>query len=415
LGDGMKQRASAAQAERSAQMVYRQSKIDSEALDDGTTNLDLVINGGMVVVATFLASGTPPATPAGGSSPTGATPPSTTAASSTTGTPSGTPVGAPVPALSVTYTVAGATSDACYFFALPISDAPGFSYNDAKTAVIDLPMQSTVTGWTPTVGTRKKDDKPGPTQTYTATITISASVLNDATGKPTQAPLAVGQSYRVFAYRVPVEGPYATNANDLSYPSRTTQILNAIPNLAQYRAVLGPPPVAPVSDKPLPVRFSVQVSAPGDAATNLLEFRAFALLEDVYQAIKDDASFLTNLWPSSSYKRAAAAGSASFSYQEGDTDAYGDIITEKTNYEVLILLVPKDTDNMASSLLLAQPAAGQPATPSGTSGTSGTGPGGGGTPSSSASSTRTSSIAIKPAPDSSAVSAAQPAPAPGAK
>lgn len=387
VNDSMKQRAAAAQAERAAQMIYRQTKIDAEALDDGTTNLDLVLNGGLAVAVS--------------------------SASAPAATGSATPAPPASPALTVTYTISGSPTDRCYFFALPVSDAPGFSYNDAKTAVIDLPLQSSAVGWTPTPGTQRSGSK-GSAQTYVATIVTSKTVLDEVSGTTKTVAVAVGQAYRVFAYRVPLEGPYATNASDLSYPSRVVDVKNPIPNLSKYQASVAASPRLASTDASSPPRLSVQVNVPPDAPANLLEYRAFALLEDVYQAVKDDAAFLTGLLPPSSYKRVSAKtqGTINIAYREGDTDAYGDIVTADANYEVLIMLVPLDGDTTASALLLAQPILGSPASPSAP-----TSPG-----SSSSTSTRAqartpagSLPAGAPPAESAGPNAGQPAPGTGAK
>ena len=399
VSDSTKQRAATVQVERAAQMTYRQSKIDSEALDDGTTNLDVVLNGGLVVTAVPVLP--PPATPpAAGSA--AASPPvtSSTATSPMATSPAAASSTATAPYLTATYTVAGASTDCCYFFALPERDAPGFSYNDARTVVPDIPGPSPVTGWTPTLGVQQPS-KQGATQTYTATIVTSQTISGDDPTKPKPVPIAVGESYRVFAFRVPAAGRYATNASDLSYPSRTTEVQKPIPSLDGYRATIAVPPP----------NLSIQLTVPPDASKYVLEYRAFVLLEDVYQAVKDDAAFLAGLFSPSSYKALTAAnvqGTATFVYQEGDTDAYGDIVTPDTNYEVLVMLVPRDVDNMASALLLAQPFT-PPAPPAGASGPASQPPPSSGPPA------RTTAPAAKPAPEGAAPNATQTPPATGAK
>lgn len=399
VSDSMKQRAAAAQAERAAQTTYRQAKIDSEALDDGTTNMDVFLNGGLVV------------TPV----PVVASSPSPTSPSPTSPSPTLTP-----PYLTATYTIPGGSTDRCYFFVLPESDAPGFSYNDAKTAVIEADLQSPVAGWTPTLALPSARGAKSSTQTYTVNIVNSRTIPGD---KPKFVTIAAGQAYRVFAYRVPLGGPYATNASDLSSPSRTTEVRIPIPNLDKYQALVVPPQSRTGSDTSPPTLFNIQVAAPADASTSILEYRAFVLLEDVYQAVKDDAAFLTGRFPPSSYKALSAtnaSGYANFVYQEGDTDAYGDIILDSVNYAVLVMLVPKAADTMASALLLAQPPTGR--TPS-TASPPTASPSIPAAPSSPASQTspssgapaRTMTLAGKPTPESAAPNAGQTPPGTGAK
>jgi hypothetical protein len=412
VSDSMKQRAAAAQAERAAQTTYRQAKIDSEALDDGTTNMDVFLNGGLVVTPVPVVASSP--------SPTS---PSPTSPSPTSPSPTLTP-----PYLTATYAIPGGSTDRCYFFALPESDAPGFSYNDAKTAVIEADLQSPVAGWTPTLALPSARGTKSSTQTYTVNIVNSRTIPGDKPGdKPKFVTIAAGQAYRVFAYRVPLGGPYATNASDLSSPSRTTEVKSPIPSLDKYQALVVPPQRRTGSDTAPPTLFNIQVAAPADASTNILEYRAFVLLEDVYQAVKHDAAFLTGLFPPSSYKALSAtnaSGYANFVYQEGDTDAYGDIILDGVNYEVLVMLVPKAADTMASALLLAQPPTGR--TPS-TASPPTASPGTPAAPSSPASQTspqtspssgapaRTATLAGKPTPESAAPNAGQTPPGTGAK
>jgi hypothetical protein len=333
VNDSMKQRAAAAQAKRAASTTYRQAKIDSEALDDGTTSMDGLLNGGLAVTAVAVTPSSPSATPP-----------------SATLTP---------PYLTATYTIPGASSDRCYFFALPENDAPGFSYSDAKTAVIEVDLQSSATGWTPTLATPGVRDTSRSKNTYTVNIAHSQTVPGD---KPKFVTIAAGQSYQVFAYRVPREGPYAANASDLSSPSRAIEVMNPIPNLDQYRAAVVPSQDRTGTSTSPPTLFNVQVAVPADASTNIMEYRAFVLLEDVYLAVKDDAAVLARLLPASSYKKLStlnANGGVNFAYEEGDTDAYGDIVAADANYEVLVMLVPKDADTMASALLPAQPVTGR--------------------------------------------------------
>ncbi|HET9626562.1 MAG TPA: hypothetical protein VFP84_34605 [Kofleriaceae bacterium] len=353
VSDGMKQRAAAAQAERAAQMTYRQAKIDSEAYDDGATNMDALVNGGLTVTATAtLPTSTPPAPSLSTTTPSAST--TSTAATSTVAS-------SPARSLTANYTVTGASSDRCYFFALPDGDAPGFSYNDAKTAVIESEVNPGYSGWTPTIATPAKASPSSTTQTYTVQITVSQTV---AGAKPIV--IAAGQTYRVFAYRVPQGGPYATNASDLSSPSRPIQVLNAIPNLSAYQASIkyGPDPAGAAL-------FTVDVKTSGVALdsvprdTSIMEYRAFAWLEDVYHAVQNDVEFLTRMLPPSSYKsiRPTAGGAISFAYQEGDTDAYGDIVTRGINYQVIVMVLPRGADTVASAFLPAVPVTWSAPTP----------------------------------------------------
>lgn len=397
VSDSMKQRAAAAQAERAAQTTYRQAKVDSEALDDGTTTMDLVVNGGLTVYAV------PPTPP--GSTPPGMTLP------------------AP-PYLTATYTIPGAVTDRCYFFALPESDAAGFSFNDAKTAVIEWEpkeSRSSFTGWWPTHGHRTGGDSS--TQTYTVYIATSQSKPGDKPDQTTHVNIAVGQSYRVFAYRVPQTGAYATNAGELSSPSRPVEVKKPIPNRDKYNIDV---------KFPSSVLFSVEVTPPAESPqdSDIREYRAFLFLEDVYQAVKDDAAFLAGLFPASSYKLPDRPDSndksnvksrkLTFSYQEGDTDAYGDIVAIDVdrgvldeNYEVLVMLVPKDTEAMATDFLPVLRVTPPPPAPSPT-------PGGPSSPASppapsSGGPARTATSAGKPTPESAASSAGLIPPGAGAK
>jgi hypothetical protein len=85
-----------------------------------------------------------------------------------------------------------------------------------------------------------------------------------------------------------------------------------------------------------------------------MEYRAFVFLEDVYQAVRVDVAFLAGLLPASSYKAVSppSSGPVNFRYQEGDTDAYGDVLTAGKNYRVLVMLVPRETDKVSSALVL---------------------------------------------------------------
>jgi hypothetical protein len=121
---------------------------------------------------------------------------------------------------------------------------------------------------------------------------------------------------------------------------------------------------------------------PAGASEHIREYRAFVLLEDVYQAVKDDAAFLTGLFSPSSYKAlpskppppkgaqatdktAPPTGDPScvFIWQLSETDAYGDLIVDGANYEVAVMLVPKAADTMASALLWAQSSSSAGAVP----------------------------------------------------
>jgi len=299
---------------------------------------------------------------------------------------------------------------------LPESDAPGFSYNDAKTAVIEADLQSPFVGWTPTAVQPAGQGTNSSTQTYTVNIVSSQTTPGEGPGdKPSPVAIAFGQSYRVFAYRVPQGGAYATNASDLSSPSRTIAVWNTIPNLGNCKVSQG-------SETPSSTLFNVQVTVPGDAAASIMECRAFVFLEDVYRAVKDDAAFLTGLLPASSYKAsqlsssggpaAVASVTVSFVYREGDTDAYGDIITADANYQVLVMLAPKHGDTTASAFLPALPVRWTPPAPSPTpvpSGPASPTPPPGGAPA------RTTTSAGKPTPDSAAPNAGQTPSGTGAK
>jgi hypothetical protein len=315
VSDSLKQRAAAAQAERAAQKTYSQAKIDSEALDDGTTRMDSILNGSLVVTAEI------PPSPG-------------------------------KPTLSAKYTIPFQTGDACYFFALLEADAPGFSYNDAKTAVVKLDLDSTSSTKGVTKGVIEKSNaKPGESVVYTVQIHTTTS------GEE----IAAGQSYRVFVLHVPKEGPYATNASDLSYPSRSLSVAGTIPEQEQYKIQATE---KQRNDAP-EILFKVEIQTPQKAADYIMEYRVFLLLEDVYQALRavqGDTVLLASQLAPSSYKSqlappasSSSGASVKFSYQEGDTDAYGDIITPDTNkYEILVLLVPKSSA-MQNALLPAKP------------------------------------------------------------
>ena len=318
VNDSMKQRAAAAQAERAAQRSYHQAKIDSEALDDGTTGMDAVLNGSLAV------SVAPPPTPG-------------------------------TLALEATYKIPFQRGDVFYFFALLEDDAPGFSYHDARTAVLEA-SQSDSPGHFAKV---EIDDKVKIGDPVRASISVTAA------GNP----ITAGQSYRVFVYHVPKGGAYATNASALSYPSRTIEARNTIPDLSKYQVQRGIPDP---STSP-PTLLQIRISPPADASKYIREYRAFVVLEDVYQAVKDDAAFLTGLFSPSSYKAlpsrpptpkgaqatdkaAPTTGDPScvFTWQLSETDAYGDLIVDGVSYEVLVMLVPRAADTMASALLLAR-------------------------------------------------------------
>jgi hypothetical protein len=321
VNDSAKARAAAAQAERAAQMTYHQTKIDSEALDDGTTGMDAVLNGSLTVAVS----------PAPRTGPGG-------------------------PALEATYKIPFQRGDVFYFFALLEDEAPGFSYHDARTAVLEA-SQSDSPAHSEKVVIDDKVKLGGP---------VTATIRTTAAGKP----ITAGQAYRVFAYHVPRGGAYATNASALSYPSRTVEVRNPIPDLDRYQVQRGIPDP---STSP-PTLLQVQIYPPAGASEQIREYRAFVLLEDVYRAVKDDAAFLTGLFSPSSYKalpskppppkgtqatdRAAPPTgdpTCVFTWQLSETDAYGDLIVEGVSYEVLVMLVPKAADTMASALLLAQP------------------------------------------------------------
>jgi hypothetical protein len=329
VNDSAKARAAAAQAERAAQMTYHQAKIDSEALDDGTTGMDALLNGSLAV------SVLPPPRPGPGG-----------------------------PSLKATYKIPFQRGDVFYFFALLEDDAPGFSYHDARTAVVEASQSDSPAHFEKVA----IDDKAKIGDPVTATLRITA------TGKP----IAAGQSYRVFAFHVPSGGAYATNASDLSYPSRTIEVRNTIPDLSKYQVQRGIPDP---STSP-PTLIQIQISPPAGASEHIREYRAFVLLEDVYQAVKDDAAFLTGLFSPSSYKAlpskppppkgaqatdktAPPTGDPScvFIWQLSETDAYGDLIVDGANYEVAVMLVPKAADTMASALLWAQSSSSAGAVP----------------------------------------------------
>lgn len=366
VGANVKQRAAAAQAERAALTEYHQAKIDSEALDNGTTNMDVALNGNLTVTLAASAStstsgaGAPAASPGAPLAPPGAPAAPPRAPS----TPSGAP---PAPSLHVKYTIPGASTDRCYFFALPESDAAGFSYNEAKTAVIDTLMQGSDPGWVatewlPTEGVQGPDDRGQAAgaaklslRTYTANIRNIHSLpprRGDSSGSPKFETIKSGQSYRVFGYRIPLEGPYATNAADLSYPSRAVKVMDRIPDGEKYTVAISIPPTdSQPSSNASTALFSVQVTAP-ENASDVAECRAFVLLEDVYRAVKDDASLLAGGASAASYKVLKAASSKySCSWSDGETDAYGDIILRDVSYTLLILLVPVAAETMASELL----------------------------------------------------------------
>lgn len=341
VNDSVKQRTAAAQAKRAVQTTYRQVKIDSEALDDGTTSMDGVLNGSLAVTPVITSAD---------------------------------PTQKATYTLKATYTIPYQSGDVCYFFALLEHDATGFSYNDAKTAVVEF--GATSPGASLTKVTADPNAKAGDLVTYTT------SIQTTTTGDS----IAAGQSYQVFALHVPKGGPYATNASDLSYPSRSTPVAPAIPDQEKCKIDFLKLPEKPEkTDTTPPIIFKVQVQAPSTAASHIMEYRAFLLLEDVYQAIRavhDDTVLFAGLLAPSSYKswvRKSPSASAStststsarasttpsepagglsenpvFVYREGDTDAYGDIVTPGTNYELLVLLVPRD-ETMKSALLPAVP------------------------------------------------------------
>lgn len=341
VNDTAKQRTAATQAGRAAQTTYRHVKTDSEALDDGTTSMDGILNGGLAVTPVIA---------------------SADATQKATYT------------LKATYTTAYQPGDVCYFFALLEHDAAGFSYNDAKTAVVEF--GATSQGGSLTKVTADPTAKAG------APVTYTASIQTTTTGDS----IAAGQSYRVLAFHVPKDGPYATNAGDLSYPSRSISVAPVIPDQEKYKIDFLKVPEKPEKHDTTPqIIFKVGVHVPSTAASHVMEYRAFLLLEDVYQVIhsvSDDTLHFASLLAPSSYKswaRKSPSTSASasapagarpsatslepgggwsespvFVYRHGDTDAYGDIVTPDTNYELLVLLVPKD-ETMTSALLPAVP------------------------------------------------------------
>jgi hypothetical protein len=187
--------------------------------------------------------------------------------------------------------------------------------------------------------------------------------------------VAPDTNYELRVLLVPKDGTMK-NALLPAVPFKTgspvpTVIPVAIPDLEKYAITFLPlTETSKKADATPQIISRVQVQRPPTPATPatpagdiIMEYRAFLLPKDVDQAIgaaPDDTVLLASLLALSSYKLPSplpagdSSGPPVFVYQVGDTDEHGDNVAPDTNYELRVLLVPKD-GTMKRALLPAVP------------------------------------------------------------
>ncbi|ADO69345.1 hypothetical protein [Stigmatella aurantiaca] len=249
----------------------------------------------------------------------------------------------------------------CRFFAVPLGDLPLFNFDTAISLIAaaaakdgnSLYNPSTHT-WVPLTPSNLPDGSP-------EVSIFKKTLVHDTQG----AALEIGQSYAVFAFREPMAGYGTAHASDLSLPTDPIKLVYKIPNAPADATVKVETAAGGGNDNPPPLFQATFTPVNGDTTKLTAEARSLIMRADVYRTVKDDMDVIANSVGSSNY--ISLIPGTAYTYRQGATDVYGDILLEDTHYVCLVLLVsgtgkppegflvPSSVDNTPNVLLEPAP------------------------------------------------------------
>jgi hypothetical protein len=239
-------------------------------------------------------------------------------------------------------------TDGYYLFAVPQESVPSFTF----AAALQLIESSAADSRSQPEAEKSSSAKNAALQKFIRVDPPTVTTLQAIGSAPSPAyalpfdisgqPLQVGATYVAFALRAPYQGVSAADESDLSLPSEPVMFGYKLPQPLKAVPQITPVTAAPPSARP-PL-FQVTFDAQAQLDSYFSQYRAIVLRQDVFNALETaDLLFLAEQLGPVSYRpmvpKSSGQPTQTVTFQDGDTDAYGDVIDEGIHYICLVLLV----------------------------------------------------------------------------